>query len=201
MPNKRSTVPRTCETCVAPFNARVDHVKIGGGRFCSVRCIRRVPPVQPIPLEDGAVRIPIYGHGEVIAHTVVDSSDAPLVLRWRWRLVDGYAARTSDVKLHRELLGLRKRDGLEVDHIDRDKLNNRRGNLRVLLKGQNSQNVPGFPGTSRFRGVSWDKRKRRWRAHVVVQGRQIYLGQYKTEMEAAQAAKAGRAAHLPMATD
>lgn len=209
MPNKRSTVPRECETCAAPFNARADHVKIGGGRFCSVPCIRRAPLPTGEALSDGAVRIPLRSaDGATVAHTIVDAVDADWVNRWRWQLNGGYAARTTSeggpkrqLRLHRLLLGLTEGDGREGDHIDRDRLNNRRSNLRVLLVGRNSQNQPGRPGTSVHRGVSWRARARCWVAYVVVRGKQHYLGQFNSEEEAAAAARAGRAQLMTAATD
>src|SRR6185295_15306470 len=45
--------------------------------------------------------------------------------------------------LHREIMGLQRGDGLEVDHVDGDCLNNQRGNLRVVTHAQNQQNRAG----------------------------------------------------------
>lgn len=63
--------------------------------------------------------------------------------------------------------------GKEVDHIDRDKTNNSPDNLRLASRGQNEQNkLPGANNTSGVRGLSWDKRRKRWRGALVLDGKQ-----------------------------
>lgn len=161
---------------------------------------------------DGAVLIPLRARdGSILAHAVVDAADAEWVNQWRWHLHSrGYAVRSVAVNgnprqifLHRELLGLpRVRDGREVDHVDRDKLNNRRSNLRVVTHAQNVQNFPSHRGsTSGHRGVHWSSRKRKWVAKVRVNREQIFLGHFESEMDAAVAARDARARLLPFSID
>jgi hypothetical protein len=93
---------------------------------------------------------------------------------------------------------------MEVDHIDRDRLNYRRTNLRVFRKtqGANPQNKPSYHGSSSaYRGVSWHKGTQKWMAYVKTQGRVTYLGVFTSEQEAAEAARAGRQRLLPFAVD
>jgi hypothetical protein len=83
-------------------------------------------------------------------------------------------------------------DGMEVDHADRNGLNNRRANLRIATRAQNLQNRgshtrSGQPSTSEFKGVSWDKARAAWKANINVHGRQEHLGRYSSEVEAARA--------------
>lgn len=104
-------------------------------------------------------------------------------------------------RLHRELLGLSESDTREVDHINRDRLDNRRCNLRVVTHAQNGQNVPAQGGTSPHRGVSFCRQTGRWRAHVMIDGKQNQLGRFDTEQEAAIAAAAFRRKHMPFAED
>ncbi len=73
----------------------------------------------------------------------------------------------------------------EVDHQDRDSLNDRISNLREATRGQNCSNQRKCPRKSRFRGVV--PRGRRWIAQAVVDGKQRYLGMFDTEQEAAAA--------------
>ena len=75
-----------------------------------------------------------------------------------------------------------------VDHCDRNTLDNRKSNLRLCNKKENAFNSKKRSGvTSKFKGVSWDKARRRWKAVTAVKGRQIFLGRFNTEREAAQA--------------
>ena len=82
--------------------------------------------------------------------------------------------------------------GMEVDHINGDGLDNRRMNLREVTKAQNMRNCRRRRSkpTSRFLGVMWFKARGKWHAHIGVDGRLIHLGDFRTELEAAQAREA-----------
>lgn len=94
------------------------------------------------------------------------------------------------VWMHREvmerMIGRSLLPGELVDHIDQNKLNNVRGNLRVVTKSLNEANKTIWNrGSSRYRGVSWSAEKRRWKATIQVNNKQIHLGYFGTENEAA----------------
>jgi hypothetical protein len=161
-----------------------------------------------------SVAIPLYGrcngtHGHVVAHTVVDDVDADLVRSYRWQISKGYAracfrqdgARRS-VALHRLVLGLTWGDGRQVDHINRDRLDNRRENLRLATHAQNMQNHPAHRGgTSPFRGVYWHKGAGKWEASARFDGRNVFLGRFDDEVEAARVAARFRAQHMPFTVE
>ena len=90
-------------------------------------------------------------------------------------------------------------EGMEADHIDRDTLNNRKKNLRIVTHAQNQQNVSlAKHNKSGYRGVSYNPNShidRRWRAWCTKS-----LGSYSTAEEANRIAKAYRAEHMPFAT-
>lgn len=156
------------------------------------------------------VRIPIKRRKGPQLYAIVDETDAPRVLAYKWHVgTDGYAERTIDTRkgtkerMARLVLGLTRGDGLETDHISRDRLDNRRSNLRVVTHAQNSQNRLRTDGVSKFRGVSKRKGKkdRPWCAYGCVAGKQTHLGFFETEQEAADAARAWRREYLPHAVD
>ncbi|HEC65424.1 MAG TPA: HNH endonuclease [bacterium] len=66
-------------------------------------------------------------------------------------------------------------EGLETDHIDGDKLNNLRENLRSVTHSQNCRNRK-FVNTSGYRGVSWHQGK--WRATITINGKHKHLGYF-----------------------
>jgi hypothetical protein len=161
---------------------------------------------------EDTVRIPLRARdGSVRAYALIDAADADLANGWRWRFSDGYAARQdrrdgrrTTIYLHRTLLGLRPGDGLDGDHINRDRLDNRRSNLRILPhKGRaNAQNSPSFAGSSsQYRGVYWNRRKKKWAAQMQMGGKTTYLGLFTNETEAADAARVARLRLMPYAVD
>lgn len=130
---------------------------------------------------------------------LVDDVDADAVNKFKWcacrtkrgRFVAVRGTRVNGkrrlVYLHRYLMGLEPGDGLEVDHIDFDGLNNQRSNLRVVSPRANKEYQPSRGGSSRFVGVTFDKARNRWRAQIQVDGQMKNLGRYETEAEAAKA--------------
>lgn len=129
---------------------------------------------------------------------LVDDSDFESVIQFSWDLgSDGYAYRYVSVKehgtkgryfrqtLHIFLLG--KRVGFEIDHTNTIKLDCKRGNLRWATRSQNHANNKKRTGTtSKFKGVSWEKRDQKWLAQITVNGRNARLGTFTDEVEAAK---------------
>jgi hypothetical protein len=134
---------------------------------------------------------------------LVDAEDAESVLRYRWCLHPrGYAQARIDgrlVLMHRLVLGLTSGDRVDTDHRNRDKLDNRRANLRTCTRSQNMQNTAARGGSSAHWGVSFCKQTQRWRAVHKVDGRYVHIGRFDTEQEAAAAASAFRERHMPFA--
>jgi hypothetical protein len=79
----------------------------------------------------------------------------------------------------------------QIDHRDTDKANNRWRNLREATNAQNKMNSPvRVDSQSGCKGVTWDgnmKRKKRWRAHITVNGQKRWLGYHRTKAEAIRA--------------
>lgn len=127
---------------------------------------------------------------------IVDKSDAEWLSQWNWYYCDGYARRsehkqTSEgervfpVLMHRALLDVP--DGFDVDHANRDGLDNRRSNIRVASRAENQANAGKSVGvfTSNYKGVHWHARRRRWAATIGVDGTRLHLGYFDSEVEAA----------------
>jgi len=85
--------------------------------------------------------------------------------------------------------------GLELDHINGNRKDNRISNLRLVSRKQNAENrsKPHKGNTSGVKGVSWYKRYARYVAQICVNGERITLG-YRKTLEEAQALYAEAAA-------
>ncbi|ATO12207.1 AP2 domain-containing protein [Bacillus velezensis] len=113
--------------------------------------------------------------------------------KWHRRSSDGYAARTvyndgkfKTVRMHREIMNPPK--GFVIDHINRDRLDNRRDNLRIATASQNIANsIKPSTNSSGYKGVQYRKDQGRWRACIRVNKKPISLGQYDSAEKAARA--------------
>jgi hypothetical protein len=128
------------------------------------------------------------------AVTIVDDEDYARLSVYRWRARyhrrrTWYAMRgwSPTISMHRYILDCLP--GQEVDHINHDGLDNRRCNLRLCTNSQNQANSQKRAGatSSRFKGVGWHIRERRWMARIRHCGQLCWLGYFDTEEEAARA--------------
>lgn len=123
---------------------------------------------------------------------LVDNEDFDLINAFGWYRANGtYAVRTSyseegkktTVYMHRTIVCCPP--GFEVDHINRNKLDNRRENLRVCTVGENRRNTDmRRNNTSGLKGIYWKDRPKKWEASINVDYKHIFLGLFKTKEEA-----------------
>lgn len=159
-------------------------------------------PHQPVVSEPWC-RLSLVNGG----HALISVSDWELASQHPWRSVrTSQGKRRSKVyimaddvqTLYLHRLIMNPRIGQTVDHIDGDPFDNRREKLRIATRQENARNRHPSTfarGTSKYRGVSWEKRKRKWLAAIYVNGRQIYLGIHATAEEAARAYDAASLEH------
>lgn len=129
----------------------------------------------------------------------ISPEDAAKVLLHKWSFTNGPDGRDyvraidrsgkppKQIKLHRYLLDAP--DDMQVDHINGDALDNRRENLRLATPSQNQANRRKRQATtSIYKGVSWHKKARKWRATIGIgNGKQQHLGFYDDPVAAAAA--------------
>lgn len=124
----------------------------------------------------------------------VDDFDFERLSAFKWYDLQGYVARKPTEKLdgkrpwirmHREILGLEVGDGKIVDHIDCDRLNNQRSNLRLATFEQNCANrTLNRNNKSGYKGVSFHKPGNRWVAQISIKSKVRSLGLYDDPKEA-----------------
>lgn len=90
------------------------------------------------------------------------------------------------IRMHDEIM--KPKAGEEVDHKSRNTLNNQKINLRICTHQQNMRNAKAHKKTpSGYKGVCFSKQRRKWRAYINYNGKQIHLGFHSTPKEGARA--------------
>ena len=146
------------------------------------------------------IKVPLT-RGQV---ALIDDIDANQVLPFSWFAVPREKSRTfyavrqqkmdgvsRFIPMHRWILGIDD-PAIEVDHRNHIGTDNQRSNMRICTHAQNVCNRRGWSGKPK--GVR--KRDRRWEARIRVHGKELYLGGYSTELEAAMAYNAAAKNHF-----
>lgn len=128
---------------------------------------------------------------------IIDDEDYALVKPWKWQAryndksKTWYAVREVRLKgkrvglerMHREIMNAKPSE--IVDHRDHNGLNNQKDNLRKCTTPSNSRNRRISPHSSKYKGVYWSKKGKIWRAQICVNWKNMSLGSYSNEVEAA----------------
>lgn len=128
---------------------------------------------------------------------IVDDEDFECLSKFSWHYSGGYALRRTSVKEHRPSIIVRMHrqivsadHSMEVDHINGNKLDNRKENLRQCSHRQNGMNGPKKKcNLSGFKGVTFDKKLSKWRAQISNMGKTIFIGSFLTPESAHEAYK------------
>lgn len=137
---------------------------------------------------DPNVRTLTLPNGRIV---LFDATDELLVRRHRWSggTASNMYPRTrigkQVIRMHRLLLNFP--EGVEVDHINGNKLDNRRANLRLCSRAENSYNTSSRDSSSQYKGVCWAKHAHRWVGKIFHDGKRIHLGYFDSEVDAARA--------------
>jgi hypothetical protein len=128
-----------------------------------------------------------------VAHARVDDEDFDLLNQSRWIFGGNgrYPVKTvgnAQIPLQVEIARLAGwSPSTLVDHKDGNPLNAQKSNLRTTdYTGNNANSTLQRNSTSGFKGVSWDKRKGKYRAHITFQGKHIHIGYFNIPRKAAE---------------
>ena len=126
----------------------------------------------------------------------ISPQDKHLLKKFTWYInANGYVEATKTIRkkkhhflLHRVIMGANGNDPL-VDHIDGNKLNNRRSNLRFATLLDNAQNLKNKRknSSSGFRGVCWDKQKEKFKGYHTFNYKYHHIGYFDSKQEAHRA--------------
>ena len=143
-----------------------------------------------IVLYDDYAEVILYDKNcEEVARALIDLEDIDKVKSYKWCLSHGYAFnKKNNITLHRFIMDCP--EDMVVDHINHNRLDNRKCNLRICTQQQNCMNRKFMSNnTSGCIGVSWDKSKNKWTSQIMLNNKYIYLGCYDTKEEAIKARK------------
>lgn len=120
--------------------------------------------------------------------TIIDKDMYPLMYKHTWSIQKNYV-RTKDKLLSRIVMNCNENDNnLVVDHINGNTLDNRKCNLRLVTQAQNMLNKSSSKNSSsKYLGVYYDKITKKWAAVIGINGKQIHLGVFEREQDAALA--------------
>jgi hypothetical protein len=118
-------------------------------------------------------------------YTRVDDEDYEWLILKKWWYNGRYAVRCEyddkkriNIWMHREIMKTPKH--LFTDHINMDRLDNRKTNLRICTKSQNMLNRPAQNNnTSGHKNIYWDKNRNLWAVEIKVNGRKYHIGRFE----------------------
>jgi len=139
------------------------------------------------------IEIPLHSKKYPGLFALIDDEDYGLVNQYDWYPVWRKASKTfyaktsdgSEIYMHRLILNIRSSE--HTDHKDHNGLDNQKSNIRICNHSQNQANRKSEGGTSKFKGVCWNKQAKKWMARIKLNQKCIYLGYFGGEIEAAQA--------------
>jgi len=131
---------------------------------------------------------------------IVDPDDYETLNKYKWHVTKnantfyakrnprvGRKGKAPPIYMHRQIINVPA--GFVIDHINYNGLDNRKANLRLATRAQNNRHTRRTKktGSSKYKGVSWYNREKRWVVKITTDGITIPIGYFKDEIEAAKA--------------
>lgn len=131
-------------------------------------------------IDDKKSNLIIFSNAYGVIKSIVDNEDIERLSKITWRPT--YSRRTNSFyientihgKIHRFILGFKKKENVElkVDHIDRNSLNNSKDNLRLVTQAMNCKNSSlRSDNTSGIKGIRFEEKRNRWSSEIYVNGK------------------------------
>lgn len=119
-------------------------------------------------------------------YATIDKEDYSIVAPYKWTYENGYAVHSihslnhcSKIWMHRLILNTP--DGMMTDHINGNRADNRKKNLRVCTRSQNFCNRPFFKN-KKYKGI--DFKEGRWRTRIRINTKEIHIGYFLKKIDA-----------------
>jgi len=188
-----------CNWCDRIFYVDLSRIRTGRGKYCSKECYdlskvgknyQRIK--RDIIIKNDYALVPL---GQNNIFSKIDKDDIELVKKYTWccdgrnnwkyaitkKLINGKYVK---IYLHRLIMNCP--NNMTVDHINHNGLDNRKTNLRVCPIGKNVLNQRKRKNTSsKYKGVSWDKKLKKWESYIKNISKKEHLGYFNNEKDAA----------------
>ena len=197
--SKRRRVLAQCDCGSDPFEVMLSNLRNGATTSCG--CVRKEKSSEAIRKINNKksnlflIHVPsntVIGYTIKMEKFYFDREDLEKVKQYCWSIsnkgyLQGYNTNTGKtIKLHRLITNCPK--DKVVDHINRNKVDCRKVNLRICTVAENNKNKSiSKRNKSGVTGVSWSKRKNKWIASINVDHKTIYLGGFTNKEEAIKA--------------
>lgn len=159
---------------------------------------RTTNDLNEIIIDGKIAKIQLYNiKQEVIGEALIDVEDISRVSNYKWRLVKGGTDRskcegvltgngkgTYTNSLHRHIMNCP--ECMYVDHINGNRFDNRKSNLRICTNQENNFNVvKRISNTSGYKGVWYDKTRDKWVSEIKYNNKKVFIGRYSVIEQAA----------------
>lgn len=152
--------------------------------------------VNKIEILESYAEIYLYNaKHELVAKTLIDIDDIEKIKKYKWHAINNrnknFYVETSNKEISNRLLHrfiMDAPEGMVVDHINRNPLDNRKCNLRICTNTQNMENCDMRKNnTSGCKGVYWAKDKNKWTVQIGLNGKTKYIGRFNNYEDAVKA--------------
>lgn len=188
-------IEKICETCGKKFTVTPSSLKVRSAKYCSIECYRKKQKknINEYIQKNGYCELKIENKFNNRQVTVlISNEDVEKVKLGQWgacydKTINGYYIRgrigKQQIQLHRYITNCPK--DLQVDHINRNTLDNRRENLKICTNQQNSLNRKNSVYETEMGGINYHIRRKKY--CLIINNK--HIGIYKTLEEALQAKK------------
>lgn len=117
----------------------------------------------------------------------VDNEDFEKLKNINWVYNNKYARNIKSGYMHRFIMNTPI--NMDTDHINHDTLDNRKYNLRICSRSKNNMNTISVDVNKKsiYKGVTWFKRDLKWKSQIMINYKNIHIGYFTSEIEAAKA--------------
>ena len=125
--------------------------------------------------------------GKSNKYALINDKDFERISKFKWHSTGKAIKNSYNVCLSKMVKNIPQKDKRIIDHINNNIFDNRKQNLRIVTDQQNHWNRKiNKNSTSGFKGVSWEKRYKKWHAYIRKNGKRYNLGRFENKILAAK---------------